>query len=372
MIDWAMRQAPRFVVLKHVEHPFAFAFSRALMHVTNLTRELKTAAHALGFARVGVAEACALDEEGEQLRAWILAGHHGEMAYMARTQEVRIDPQHEGMLPTARSVIAMATPYATPPVKRGPGQVARYAHGRDYHNVLYRRGRKLVSFLRERGYQARLGVDSMPILERAWAVRAGLGFVGKNCCLIVPGLGSHVFLTAVVTDAELAPDAPMAPRCGSCRLCLEVCPTNALIAEQQMDARRCISYLTIEYAGSAPNVLRSQIGDWLFGCDACQDICPYNQSQGSQQGDSAFAHNPDWHVAPAEWLMTTEGQFALRVPGSAIKRAKRSGMARNAAIVLGNTREKRHLPLLEQSYREDPAPEVRDAAEWAIERILSS
>ncbi|MCA9603932.1 MAG: tRNA epoxyqueuosine(34) reductase QueG, partial [Myxococcales bacterium] len=246
-----------------------------------LTAAVKAVALELGFVRAGVARAGCLDAEGERLRAWLAAGKHGEMAWMERTADVRINPRDERMLAGAESVLVLATPYARDPERVGPapGRVARYARGRDYHNVLGKRLEKLTRWLRERGHGARGSVDSMPVFERAWAQRAGLGFIGKNSCLIIPGLGSHVFLSAVVTTARLVPDTPMRERCGACTLCLDGCPTSAFDGARELDARKCISYLTIEHEGRIDEALRPAVGDWIFGCDVCQDVCPYNRTE---------------------------------------------------------------------------------------------
>ncbi len=340
-----------------------------------LKRELRELALGLGFQRFGVAGAEPLALEGERLRAWLSDGRHGAMAYMAETVDVRADVRHAGMLPSARSVIVLATSYARvePAAGPAPGRVARYAQGRDYHNVLEKRARKLAERLRQRGHAARVGVDRLPIFERAWAERAGLGFVGKNCCLIVPGLGSHVLLSALVTSAELPPDAPMKERCGSCRACLDACPTAAFRAPRQLDARRCVSYLTIEQRGAIPDELRGALGGWLFGCDACQDVCPYNRTEPPPAADTApFAPDPRWaHHDAAALLAMDDDAFAAYAQGSPIKRAGRLGMARNAAVVLGNRGERRHLPVLEQAAREHDSELVREHAAWAVEQLLA-
>lgn len=339
----------------------------------DLRERLRERAFALGFRRFGVARAEALSPEGERLRAWLASGRHGEMGYMAETSDVRADPRHDGMLKSARSVIVLATPYARAEAQRGPspGRVARYAQGRDYHNVLAKRAKKLADLLRSEGHAVRAGVDSLPIFERAWAQRAGLGFIGKNCCLIVPGLGSHVFLSALVTSAELAPDAPMKERCGSCEACLEACPTRAFVAERQLDARRCISYLTIEQRGSVPEALRAAMGSWLFGCDVCQDVCPFNATSPPPASDTeAFAAHARWAELDAAGLLEIDGpRFREYAHGSPVQRAGREGMARNAAIVLGNAGDKRHLPVLERAAREHDSAIVRETAAWAAERV---
>jgi epoxyqueuosine reductase len=327
----------------------------------------------LGFARIGVARAEALSVEGERLRAWLSAERHGEMDYMRDTADVRVDPRHAGMLSAARSIVVLATPYARAEAPRGPapGRVARYAQGRDYHNVLYKRAKKLADLLRQAGHSARVGVDTLPIFERAWAQRAGVGFIGKNCCLIVPGLGSHVFLSALVTSAELPVDAPIKERCGSCRACLDACPTRAFVAERQLDARRCISYLTIEQDGPIPEALRRGVGDWLFGCDACQDVCPFNKTAPAAESATApFAVHARWQERDAAALLEMdEESFQRYAEGSPIKRAGRIGMARNAAVVLGNAGDKRYLPVLGRVAREHESGMVREAAEWAGREI---
>jgi epoxyqueuosine reductase len=224
--------------------------------------------------------------------------------------------------------------------------------------------------LREAGHTARAGVDLLPIYERAWAQRAGVGFIGKNCCLIVPGLGSHLFLTTLVTSAELPADSPIKERCGECTACLSACPTRAFAGPRELDARRCISYLTIEQRGSVPEPLRAGVGDWLFGCDACQDVCPYNQAPGSMQGASAFAASERWQTRDAsELLSLDQAAYEQYVEGSALKRAGRTGLARNAALVLGNAGGRRHLPVLREAALTHESDVVREMAGWAVKRI---
>jgi epoxyqueuosine reductase len=342
-----------------------------------LTERVKALALELGFARAGVAAAGALGHEAERLREWLAAGHHGSMEYMQRTAEVRANPRDAGMLPSARSVLVLAAPYARtehPAEGPVPGRVARYAQGRDYHNALQSRVRKIARVLRQAGHATRAAVDTMPVLERAWAQRAGIGFIGKNSCLIVPGLGSHVFLAAIVTSAELSPDEPMRERCGECRLCLDACPTRAFVGPRWLDARRCIAYLTIEHRGPIAEELREGVGDWLFGCDACQDVCPWNHGASSEPlaaGDVARADR--WRDVSAETLLAMDdAQFMRFAQATPLRRPGREGLARNAAIVLGNARGKRALPVLREAERRDESEVVREAARWAIERIDKS
>ena len=339
----------------------------------DLTARVKALALQHGFAYVGVAKAERLERDAERLRAWLDAGHHGQMAYMEQTAAVRSDPNHPDMLPSARSVIVLATAYARAASLEGPepGRVARYAQGRDYHALLYDRTRPIRRLLREAGATARSGVDTLPLLERAWAARAGVGFVGKNACLIVPGIGSHVLLSLIVTSAELEPDAPIKERCGECRLCLDACPTEAFTGPRALDARRCIAYLTIEHEGAIDPALRPGMGPWLFGCDVCQDVCPYNRTtQTPPPARDPFAPRDRFAELGAEdFLRMDEAGFDAYTRGTALRRAGREGMARNAAIVLGNSGERRHLPVLQRAARADTSPVVGEAASWAIERI---
>ena len=340
-----------------------------MTHDGELTARVKAEAEAVGFARVGVAEAAVLDEEGVHLDAWLADGRHGQMSWMAQTASVRKDPRDPNMLENAKSVIVMAAPY----VRRGgyegppPARIAKYAVGRDYHNVLTKKGRKVARVLQEAGFAARVAVDSKPVFERAWAERAGVGFVGKNCCLIVPGVGSHTFLACVVTTAPLSPDEPMGRRCGSCTLCLDACPTRAFAGPRSLDARKCISYLTIEHRGAIPTEHRQALGPWVFGCDVCQDVCPYNQTSGAADASlSAFEPGGRWTgVEAAQFLQMTEERFQAWAEGSPVKRARHEGLARNVALVLGNRGQELHLPVLDDARRNHPSEVVREAATWA-------
>jgi epoxyqueuosine reductase len=320
-----------------------------MTHAAELDREVRDRMRAIGFAKVGVARAEALEPEGTQLREWLAAGRHGQMDWMARTADVRADPRHPGMVEGAISVVVGAFPYARSAERVGPdpGRVARYARGRDYHNVLSKRLRKVVRWLREQGHEARFSVDSRPLFERAWAERAGLGFIGKNCCLIVPGLGSHVFLGAVVTTAKLGVDVPMKRRCGECRLCLDHCPTDAFVGARQLDARRCISYLTIEHEGPIEPALAERMGDWVFGCDVCQDVCPYNKTALPEPAATEpFAAHPRFEGTDCEAIIAMDDErYREWSEGSPLRRPGQERMARNARIALAN--DKRRLKVVD-------------------------
>lgn len=348
-----------------------------------LKASLKAQLEALGFVRVGVAAAGRLEPEATFLREFIEKGYHGEMGWMADTEAVRADPTDARMLDQARSIVVVAAPYADVPrgkaqMDRIPGggfdhdyRVARYAWGRDYHNVLQKRLRKAAQSLRDQGFETRVAVDSMPVFERAWAERAGVGFVGKNCCLIVPGVGSHVFLAALVTTAPLPSDAPMARRCGTCTRCLDACPTRAFEGAHQLDGTRCIAYLTIEQRGPIPEPLREGVGGWLFGCDECQDVCPFNRTDpGESVLLQAFQRDARFEDAPIErYFELDDASFREWAQGSAIKRTGAVGLARNAAVVLGNVGTRRHLPILQRVAESYPSDVVREAAVWATARI---
>ncbi|MBN1654353.1 MAG: tRNA epoxyqueuosine(34) reductase QueG [Deltaproteobacteria bacterium] len=342
---------------------------------SELTEEIKRLALSLGFARVGVAQAdsAALEHDRRRLLSWLEAGHHASMSYLAKSAHVRCDPAHASMLPGVRTIVVLAAPYPRPRPAHGParGCVAGYAQGRDYHDVLYKKVRKVSAFLRQRGYRSRCSVDSMPVLERAWARIAGLGFIGKNCCLIVPGFGSYVFLSTVLTNAELRPDEPLKRDCGQCDVCLQHCPTGALLDGYLLDARKCISYLTGVCRESIPDDLKALIGDRLLGCDACQQYCPYNASlPATQNTDCAFSDRIFADLFDAERILRMDEQtFNERSRGSALRKVGRERMARNAAIVLGNSGDRKFCDLLPEVGRVDPSALVRDAANWAARAI---
>lgn len=333
---------------------------------------LRSAALNEGFDRVGAAPVSPLDPEGARLREFLAGGRHGTMGWLERTADVRLDPAHEGMLPGARSVVVMAQRYGAgdDPVGPSPGRVARYARGRDYHNVLRRPLRRLVRLLVEAGYVARFSADAQPVYERAWAVRAGLGFIGKNACLIVPGLGSHLVLATLVTSAPLPVAEPVTERCGDCRSCLDACPTAAFLGPRQLDARRCVSYLTIEHPGAIDDALREGVGTWFLGCDACQDVCPFNRGVASSAPAPApYQASERWASVEATDILRMDGEAYLAFSeGSPARRMGRERAARNAALNLGNGGDRRHLPVLREAI-EDESEVVREAARWALARL---
>jgi epoxyqueuosine reductase len=341
-----------------------------------LEDRLKQQAHEVGFELAGIAAATAADGF-DRLRTWLERGFAGEMTYMHRHAEARKHPS--SVLPEVRSVLMVAMNYLATDERQpteahraaGLGKVARYARGEDYHDVLRRRLHELLAWIQGEvpGCRGRGVVDTAPLLERDFARRAGLGWFGKNTMLLNKRLGSYFFLAALLLDLELKPDAAHeTSHCGTCTACLDACPTQAFLSPGLLDARRCISYLTIELKGPVPVELREQVGDWVFGCDVCQEVCPWNRKVPLTKA-RAFQPRPDLEpVDLVELLSLSEEEFRERFRGTALTRAKRRGLLRNAALVLGNQGDPAALPALCRALS-DPEPLVRDAAQWAIERI---
>ena len=343
------------------------------------TARLKERARALGFDAVGIARAEPLEVEHARYKAFVERGFQGEMSWLARDEDdVRKHVDSHRILEGAKSVISLASAYqrAADDEARDPPLaklVARYARGRDYHNGLKKKLRRLAQFVRtlEEGATARPLSDDAPVLERAWAARAGLGFIGKNGLLIIPGRGSFVLLGEVVTSVELEPDAPMHERCGTCTRCIDACPTRAIVEPFVLDARKCISYLTIELRGAMPVVLREGVGDHLFGCDDCQTVCPFTHGAHHHAAER-YEPLARWASTPLESLLALESEsaeWAAVGKGTPLHRATAEGLARNAAVVLGNRRDRAAKPALERAAASHPSESVRDAALWALARI---
>ncbi|QDT39173.1 Epoxyqueuosine reductase [Stratiformator vulcanicus] len=347
---------------------------------------MKTKAAALGFDLCGIAPAVTPPGYPSFLE-WLHRGHAGEMHYLPNRREAYEHPRH--VLPDVKSVIMVALNYRTEepqPTAPGQGRVARYAWGEaDYHDVIKSRLKKLANVLHDAvpGCHTRPIVDTAPLLERDFARLAGLGWFGKNTVLINKWKGSYLFLGALLTDIELPVDQPhLSGHCGTCTRCLEACPTDALVGPYELDARKCISYLTIELKAEIPIELRDGIGDWMFGCDICQEVCPWNRDGAraihqpederkrlSRSGE--FEPKDDLNPADCvELLRMAPDEFRKRFKKSPLNRPKRAGLLRNAAIVLGNTGERSHLAALEHA-TSDEEPLIREAAAWAIERIQS-
>ena len=296
------------------------------------------------------------------------------MDYLAteRSRMRRAEPRE--IMPDCKSILVLATPYSPPrrsssEAHRDQGQIASYALGEDYHDVLPARMKELVEFIEEQiggPVKNRWYTDTGPILERDLAQHAGIGWIGKNTCLIHPRHGSYFLLSEILLDLELEPDAPfITDHCGTCTRCIEACPTDCILPNRTIDAGRCISYLTIELKDDLPVELRAKIGDWVFGCDICQMVCPWNRFAG--EGDPAFDAKTPVHPLTEELLISTQ-EFNQRFKRSPVKRAKRRGYLRNVAVALGNTGDMHALPVLNRAL-EDSEPMVCEHAKWAIEKI---
>jgi epoxyqueuosine reductase len=357
----------------------------------SLTQEVKVHARGMGFELVGVTTP---DPPAhlEVYRDWLAAGRHGEMGYLEteRARRRRADPRQ--ILPECRSILVLGSRHPAPHSPEGndgqaplSGRIASYAWGEDYHEVFKARLKELVGYIQEKvGAEVpnRWYTDTGPILERELAQRAGLGWIGKNTCLINPQAGSYFLLAEILLGIDLEPDPPFMPdRCGSCTRCLEACPTQCILPDRTLDARRCISYLTIELKGPIPEQLCPQMGDWVFGCDICQMVCPWNVRFATPEGDPAFAPRPGIPEPDLiEEMSLSPEAFSRKFKGSPVKRPKRGGYLRNVAVALGNagvalasagaamgnSAEPAALRVLTEALLGDPEILVRGHAAWAL------
>ncbi|HLG15287.1 MAG TPA: tRNA epoxyqueuosine(34) reductase QueG [Blastocatellia bacterium] len=342
--------------------------------MTGIVTKLKDSARGLGFEVVGITSVEPLAPDDAAFRAWIENGFAADMDYMTRRPELHTNPR--ALVPAAASLITVAINYyvESPPFEHENryGRVARYAWGLDYHDIV--RGRLMalaasIEKLAGRTLRTRGFVDAVPLLERAAATRAGLGFFGKNTNLLRPRQGSWFFLAELFVDIELPPeDAGISVSCGSCTRCLTACPTDAFAGPYVLDSRRCISYLTIENKGPIPRELRRQMGEWVFGCDVCQEVCPFNR----------FATDTHWReLAPEAGVgprldlvgvlsIRTDEEFRARFRGTPLTRPKRRGLLRNAAVVAANVGCTAAVPALVERVRHDRDPLIRGHALWAL------
>jgi epoxyqueuosine reductase len=336
---------------------------------------LKTQARAEGFAACGIARADAAPAAGERLRAWLADGRHGSMIWMEERAHHRASPQ--GLWPEVRSVVALGMSYApaVDPLALADapemGRISVYAQGADYHDLVKRKLKALARWMiaEAPGTDLKVFVDTAPVMEKPLAEAAGLGWQGKHTNLVSRSHGSWLFLGAIYTTLDLAPDAPGRATCGSCDACQRACPTDAFPAPYQLDARRCISYLTIEHKGPIPAELRPGIGNRIYGCDDCLAVCPWNKFADAAHANLAFAPRAEL-AAPRldELLALDDAGFRQVFSGSPIKRIGRDRMVRNALIAAGNSGE----PTLAEAVAAllvDPSPVVRGAAVWALDRI---
>ncbi|NID15638.1 tRNA epoxyqueuosine(34) reductase QueG [Luteibacter yeojuensis] len=340
-----------------------------------LAADIKRWARELGFADAGIAGTDLGDDEAH-LESWLAEGNHGEMDYMARHGTRRSRPAE--LEPGTLRVISLRMDYVPPGMPNawdviGDGEkayVARYALGRDYHKLMRNRLQKLASRIEERigGFQYRAYVDSAPVLEKAIARNAGLGWIGKHTVLINKRAGSYFFLGELYTDLPLPIDAPASAHCGSCRRCIDICPTQAIVAPYRLDARRCISYLTIELKGSIPVELREPMGNRVFGCDDCQLICPWNKfAQEATEPDFAPRHSLDGPRL-VELFSWSEEEFLSRTEGMAIRRTGYEGWLRNLAVGLGNAPHGDEIVAALRARADHPSEMVREHVAWALAR----
>lgn len=329
--------------------------------------QLRSEAAQLGFGLCRIARAGFAPHSGA-LHEWLQNGNHGSMDWMRRTELDRANP--ERLLPGARSIIVLATNYYSEeqPLAAESGRVARYARGSDYHNVLTPRLNNLAALLTACGGTQKCFIDGGPVLERDWAAECGVSWHGKSTMGINPQLGTWFFLSVILTTLELEPDTRLADRCGRCTRCLDSCPTKAITAPYVLDARRCISYLTIENKGPIPEEFREAVGDRIFGCDDCLEACPWNRfAQASH--DAQFTPDRKFQVTPLrEFLALDDTQFKTLFRNSPILRAKRRGFLRNVCVALGNKGTAEDLPALHLATN-DAEPLIREHARWAIKRI---
>lgn len=298
---------------------------------------------ALGFSKVGVAACQPAKDDAGHLHEWLDRGFHASMEWMARTSEKRADPEH--VLPGARSVVCVAMNYYSSSEHSDDpsrGRISRYAWGDDYHRILGDKLRILAEWMTEQfpGSKNLWYVDTGPVMEKAWAERAGIGWIGKHTNVITQDLGSWIFLGEVLTTLSLDPDTPATDHCGSCTLCLDACPTGAIVEPYVVDAGRCISYLTIEHRGDLPEETKGSLEHWIYGCDICQDVCPWNEKFSTPVTEHAFGSRPGFVDPSLEaWRRMSSEEFAETFRGSPIRRTMHAGLMRNIDAVLESNRE---------------------------------
>ncbi len=309
--------------------------------IMTLTEQIKSKALEIGFHKIGIAKAEKLSSEGEHLTEWLNRGNHASMQWMEKNTEKRVDPRE--IVPHAQSVISVALNYYTPE-KHDPdadeGKISRYAWGDDYHIHVTKRIQTLFDCIKQMSPESdgRYYVDTGPVMDKVWAARAGIGWQGKHTNLITKEFGSWVFLGEIITTLKLDCDSPMEDFCGTCTACIDACPTDAIHDPYVVDSNKCISYLTIEHRGSIAESLGKKFDQWIYGCDICQDVCPWNRFQ--QETETAEFFPRIWNIDPKldELKNISQEEFSKRFKNSPVKRTKREGIIRNATVVLNNGR----------------------------------
>tara|TARA_Y100000590_G_scaffold258515_1_gene290158 strand:+ start:2462 stop:3379 length:918 start_codon:yes stop_codon:yes gene_type:complete len=292
---------------------------------------IKRKALELGFSSCGISKARFLSEEEEKFEKWLSNGYHGTMSYLEKNIDKRLDPRI--LVPESKSVISLTYNYYPPKklINKNNFIISKYAYGRDYHKVLKKKLKKLFNNMKEKigNIEGRVFVDSAPVHERAWAKLSGLGWIGKNSLLINKDVGSYFFIAEIICDLELEYDAPVSDRCGNCTRCIDACPTNAITQAQVIDSNKCISYLTIENKDSIPKELKNEMNQSIFGCDICQDICPWNRFSTPHDEKEFLPNQKLKKLRKKDWIELTEETFNRIFEGSAIKRAKYKGLKKN-------------------------------------------
>ncbi len=349
-----------------------------------LNEQVKSLAKQLGFTMTGVVPAAKAGRDHAKVQAWVEQGFSAGMQYMQNFFK-RADLLRDKLSP-AGHIISLAVPYGGEVLgprsnhKAGAGRIGRYALGQDYHQAVLAKMEELLGLIRQaygQPFYAAAFVDTAALLERSLAEQAGIGFIGKNNCLIIPGQGSFCTLSEIATDLPLKDDQPLAQTenkkyvgCGSCDRCVKACPTGALAKPYQLDAGKCIAYLTIENKGAISEEWRPKMGNWVYGCDVCQEVCPYNQIGNPRpKGQAVFFPEGPWLDLKTVLGLENEESFSRYFKGSAILRPKRKGLLRNACVVAGNSQDLGLVPILEGLKEKDPEPLVREHAVWALGRL---
>ncbi len=312
-----------------------------MLSVSDRTNHVRAFAHELGFENIGFAKATHLSDEAVLLEKWLASGMHGTMSWMENHFDLRVDPRK--LVPNAKTVISLSLQYIDKSIHHTDGdlRISSYALGDDYHDVIRDKLRSLLHYIQELegDVDGRVFTDSAPVMEKAWAVRSGLGWMGKNGNVLNKKLGSWFFLGEIILDVEFDYDKPTTTHCGSCTRCIDACPTQAIVAPMVLDSRKCISYLTIELKDQIPQDLQKQMGEWMYGCDICQDVCPWNSKAPSYKEERFKPRKEVIEMSREAWKNLDIDTYNKLFKNSAVKRTKYPGLVRNITIAIENTRK---------------------------------